>query len=162
MGAFRSTSRGITAKFDRTDAKLLANLATQIAGLVAGRDELEDDPAIERLLPDAYRDNDADAAEFRRFTESDLADEKVRSALSMAEVLTPADEADEKVKITLDQAEAFDWMRSFTDIRLALAARLGIEDETSPIIVNEETELTLAVYNWLGALQWSLVKAIDK
>lgn len=162
MSAFRSTARGITAKFDRTDATLLANLATQVAGLVAGRDELEGDPAIERLLPDAYRDNEGYAAEFRRFTESDLADEKVRSALTMAETLTPPADSNAGVRVTLDRDAAYDWMRSFTDIRLALASRLGIVDETSPIIVDQETQFTLAVYNWLGGLQWSLVKAIDR
>lgn len=172
MSVFRATSRGITAKFDQSDARLLANLATQIAGLLAGRDELIDDPAIERLLPDAYRDNVTDADEFRHFTEADLADDKIRSALGMAELLAPDERTtdtseatktpDGKVRVTLDPAEAFDWMRSFTDIRLALATRLGIVDETSPIMVDGETRYTLAVYNWLGALQWSLVKAIDK
>jgi hypothetical protein len=159
---FRATAGGITAKFDRSDARLLANLATQIAGLVAGRDELQDDPAIERLLPDAYRDNDSDAAEFRHFTETDLADDKIRSALEMAELLSPEGSIDDKVRVTLDRGAAFDWMRSFTDIRLALATRLGIVDDTSPIMVDDETRYTLAVYTWLGELQYSLVRAVDR
>jgi hypothetical protein len=162
MSGFRSTSRGITAKFDQSDAKLLANLATQIAGLLAGRDEIQGDPAIERLLPDAYRDSNSDAAEFRHFTETDLADDKIRSALGMVELLTPGGAGGDKVRVTLDQAAAFDWMRSFTDIRLALATRLGIVDDTSPIMVDDETRYTLAVYNWLGQLQHSLVRAIDR
>jgi hypothetical protein len=162
MSLFRATAAGITAKFGLSDARLLANLATQIAGLLAGRDELQDDPAIERLLPDAYRDSDSDAAEFRHFTETDLADDKIRSALGMAELLTPEESTDDKVRVTLDHEAAFDWMRSFTDIRLALATRLGIVDDTSPIMVDEETSYTLAVYTWLGELQYSLVKAIDR
>ena len=163
MSGFRATARGITARFDRSDAQLIAGLATQIAGLLAGRDDLAGDPVIERLLPDAYRDNEKDADEFRHFTESDLADDKIRSALGMAELLSPeAEGADGKVRIVLEHETALDWMRSFTDIRLALAARLGIVDETTPIRIDAETPSTLAVYNWLGGLQWSLVKAIDK
>lgn len=162
MKPFRSTVDGISAKFDHSDARLLANLATQIAGLLAERDEHEVDPAIARLLPDAYRDNEENAAEFRRFTEEELADDKIRRALGMAEVLSPDTGREETVHVTLDHPTALDWMRSLTDIRLALAARLGIVDETSPITVDEETQYTLAIYNWLGQLQYSLVKAVDK
>jgi Domain of unknown function (DUF2017) len=159
---FRSTASGITAKFDDADARLLANLATQIAGLLAERDEHDVDPAVARLLPDAYRDDDANAAEFRRFTEEELADDKIRRALGMAEVLSPDTGVEETIHVRLDHPTALDWMRSFTDIRLALAARLGIVDETSPIIVDKESQYTLAIYNWLGQLQYSLVKAVDK
>jgi hypothetical protein len=164
---FRSTADGIAVKLAHSDAQLLANLATQIAGLLAGRDELENDPAIERLLPDAYRDNEADAAEFRRFTEDELADDKIRRALAMAEVLLPETESDQPdakgpIHVTLDGRAALDWMRTFTDIRLALATRLGIVDDTTPITVDEESQFTLAVYNWLGQLQYALVKTVDK
>ena len=161
MPVFRKTKSGIAVKLDNTDARLLAGLATQIAGLLAGRDEMPHDPALERLLPDAYRDNAEDAAEFRRFTESELADEKIRSALEMAELLTP-EAPGEGVQLVLDPSVALDWMRSFTDIRLALAARLGIVDETSAITVDEESQYTLAVYNWLGQLQYWLVRAVDR
>jgi Domain of unknown function (DUF2017) len=159
---FRSTPAGIIAKFDHSDARLLAGLATQIAGLLAERDEHEVDPAIERLLPDAYRDSEADAAEFRRFTEDELADEKIRRALGMAEILEPDTGPETTVRVTLDDASALDWMRSLTDIRLALATRLGIVDDTSPITVDQESQYTLAIYNWLGQLQYSLVKAVDR
>jgi hypothetical protein len=166
MKPFRTTADGITVKLAGSDAQLLANLATQVAGLLAGRDELENDPAIERLLPDAYRDSTADAAEFRRFTEEELADDKIRRALGMAELLTPETETDEPtdgpVRVTLDPAAALDWMRTFTDIRLALATRLGIVDDTSPIMVDDESQLTLAIYTWLGQLQWALVRTVDR
>ena len=39
-----------------------------------------DDPALARLLPDAYADDEEAAAEFRRFTERDLRDAKARDA----------------------------------------------------------------------------------
>jgi hypothetical protein len=159
---FRATSAGVVATFDRTDARLLANLATQVAGLLTERDEHVRDPALERLLPAAYRDSDEDAAEFRRFTEEELAGEKVRSALAMAELLTPDTGPDDGVRIVLDRASALDWMRSLTDIRLAIAARLGIVDETSPIDIDDESRYTLAIYDWLGQLQYWLVKAVDR
>lgn len=166
MKPFRANGDGVTAKFAWSDARLLANLATQVAGLLAGRDDLDNDPAIARLLPDAYRDNEADAAEFRRFTEEELADDKIRRALSMAELLAPDGDAEATdgtaVHVTLDHLAALDWMCTFTDIRLALATRLGIVDDTSPIIVDEESQFTLTIYNWLAQLQYALVKTVDR
>jgi hypothetical protein len=158
---FRATANGITVKFDAEDARLLADLATQIATLIADRDVSTSDAALDRLFPAAYRENDADAAEFRRFTEEELADEKVGNALSMARALeVPA--TDGKVRVTLDSAAAFGWLRSFTDIRLALATRLGIETEETVVGTDDASRYTFAIYNWLGELQYSLVRAVDR
>jgi hypothetical protein len=79
----------------------------------------------------------------------------------MAETLD-AEEADGHVRVTLDAASAQSWLRSLTDIRLALASRLGLEDPaTEPPHAGDDRYL-LAVYNWLGGLQWSLVRAVDR
>ena len=161
MKGFRATATGITIKLKTEDAELLADLAAQLAELVASRDESTGDPAIARLLPVAYLDNDEDAAEFRRFTEDELADDKVQGALEMAETLrTPA--ADGKLQLTLDVATAIAWLRTFTDLRLALAARLGVEDPEAAIPEDEAQRLSFAIYYWLGELQWSLVSAVDR
>ena len=44
--------------------------------------ERPDDPALARLLPDAYADDDEASAEFRRFTERTLRETKMRAPLS--------------------------------------------------------------------------------
>jgi Domain of unknown function (DUF2017) len=161
MRGFHTTADGISIRFGAEDAQLLADLATQIATLIADRDDHASDPALDRLFPAAYRENDADAAEFRRFTEEELADDKVSSALSMARALE-APATDGKVSVTLDPAAAVGWLRSFTDIRLALAARLGIQTEDSVIADDDASAYTFAIYNWLGELQFSLVHAVDR
>ena len=161
MRGFHATANGISITFGVEDARMLADLSTQIATLIADRDDQVSDAAIDRLFPAAYRGNDADATEFRRFTEEELADEKVSNALSMGRALeVPA--TDGKVHVTLDQAATFAWLRSFTDIRLALAARLGIETEQSEIPTDDASSYTFAIYNWLGELQFSLVHAVDR
>jgi Domain of unknown function (DUF2017) len=158
---FRATAAGITIRFKAEDAELLADLAAQLAEMVSGRSEGAGDPAIARLLPIAYLDNDENAAEFRRFTEDELADEKVRGALSMSETLN-APATDGKLNVRLDAAQAFTWLRTFTDLRLALAARLGVEDPEVTIPKDEAQRISFAIYYWLGELQWSLVKAVDQ
>lgn len=161
MKGFRARSNGISIRFGIEDARMLADLAIQIASLIADRDDHVSDAALDRLFPAAYRESDVDAAEFRRFTLEELADEKVGNALSIARTLE-APPVDGTVRVTLDTAAAFAWLRSFTDIRLALASRLGIETEESAIPTDESSRYTFAIYNWLGELQYSLVRAVDR
>jgi hypothetical protein len=161
VSGFRVTQRGISIKLPATDARLLADLANQVATLIAGREDSVGDAALDRLLPSAYPDNAEEAAEFRRFTEDELADGKILNALTMVETLE-AEDADGHVRVTLDAASAQSWLRSLTDMRLALASRLGLEDPaTEPEHAGDDRYL-LAVYNWLGGLQWSLVRAVDR
>jgi hypothetical protein len=158
---FRVTAKGISVKFGVEDARMLADLATQIATLIADRDDHAADAALDRLFPAAYRENEEDAAEFRRFTEEELADEKVGNALAMARALEVTT-TESKVAVLLQPNEAFGWLRTFTDIRLALATRLGIETEESVIPLDDASRYTFAIYNWLGELQYSLVRAVDQ
>ena len=65
----------------------------------------------------------------------------------------------------LSVAEAHAWMRSFTDIRLALATRLGIEegDESYWDMLPEEDPRTHVhdIYEWVGYLQETLVQSLS-
>ena len=159
MSRFESAAAGgATARFAPGEVRVLTTLARQLAELVETRAEHHTDPALERLLPDGYRENAEDAAEFRRFTEGDLADGKVRNARTVLESLsTPARRR--RVHVTLDAQGVGAWLRTLTDLRLTLAARLGVHpDGTLPAGSNA---MTRAIYDWLGYLQESLVEAID-
>jgi uncharacterized protein (DUF885 family) len=160
VSGFRVTSRGISIKLAESDARLLADLANQVATLIAGRADTAHDAALDRLLPSAYLD-DSDSEEFRRFTEEELADGKVLNALTMVETLE-GEPTDGHLRVILDDATAESWLRSLTDIRLALASRLGLEDPANEPLHDGDDRYLFSVYNWLGALQWSLVKAVDR
>jgi hypothetical protein len=160
VSGFRARGAGISARFSAEEARLLASLATQLASLVAERGEPGTDPVLDRLLPDAYRDSPEDAAEFRRFTEEDLGDEKVRNALALSEALEGR--PGRAVRIELDAREALVWLRALGDIRLALAVRLGVDESGEPTVAGERAEMDRAIYHWLGALQESLVLAVDR
>lgn len=151
-------SDGVRATFTAEEAALLSGFALQVANLIDNREGPGTDPAIDRLLPDGYRDNEEYAVEFRRFTEEELANGKVANALAISEALSNG-EPGHAVAIELDARAADSWLRALTDIRLALSVRLGIESESTP--PDEEHELLFAVYDWLGYLQDTLVSAID-
>ncbi len=154
MRAFTTQPDGtIQADVSRDEALLLQNLASQVSDLL--REGNGEDPAIVRLLPDAYPDDSDASAEFRRFTSSGLIDRKMMNADIVLATLTRAIESG---GLRLDQNEAQAWLRSLTDIRLTIASRLGIEsDDYEP---HGDTVLQ-DLYDWLGFIQNSLVDAVD-
>ena len=92
-----------------------------------------DDPVLARLFPTAYPDDDEAAGDFRRFTESTLRDGKADAAATIIDTLEEAGLPPEPedglfIDVELDQEATMIWMRSFTDMRLAIATRLGVEE----------------------------------
>lgn len=186
----------MTAAFHQVEAELLASLVGQLLELVRGepaeRDRepsgdplaaalgLDDDPTrpsdpvVLRLFPDAYRDDDEAAAEFRRFTERGLREAKARAAAVVLASLAaagpvesddPLDSGGEKVRLHLDADEAQAWLRTLTDLRLALGTRLGVEegdDEHWHALPDDDPRRHIHdVYDWLGWVQETLVRALS-
>ena len=180
---------GAYTVLDQHEAHLIANLAAQVAELVrdgsaspvASEDPLEalvgldgpvqapEDPVLQRLLPDAYRDDPEGAADFRRFTEQGLREGKVRNAQAVigsleAGGMTDEPDADD-VDVDLDADQVQAWLRGLTDIRVSLATRLGIteddQDHWSSVSEDDPAYVMHEVYDWLGFVQESLVLAID-
>ena len=70
------------------------------------------------------------------------------------------------VDVELSREEAVSWMRSFTDIRLALATRLGIEDDDEDhwlaMSDDDPRAHVYDIYQWVGYLQETLVAAVSR
>lgn len=120
------------------------------------------DPALRRLFPNAYRDDEAASREFRRYTQTDQAAAKVAAAEAVIRDLAGAD--DGWVAIAPDDTGA--WLTTLTNLRLVLAARLGIEKEADAealagISPRDDRAPTAAVFDWCGWLLESLIDAID-
>ena len=117
------------------------------------------DPALVRLLPDAYPDDPAASAEFRRFTADGLAERKSANARIVIESLAQRD-GDDPWRSASTRRRPTAWLRAITDIRLVLGARLGIvQDGDEGDIHDEESALQRAVYDWLAGVQEFLVLA---
>ena len=145
---------------------------------VTGSDAPPDDPVLRRLLPNAYADEES-AGEFRRYTEDSLRQKKRAHAMAIYEALMPDDEiwsADKpidrgSIEVSLNTDEIMVWLGGLNDLRLALAVRLGI-GENSPNVKAERQKFELmkesdpmkavyAVYSWLGWLQQSLLDQLN-
>ena len=175
MGGFSADRRGRPAlTLDDVERRVLTDLVLQVRELVGGPDEadplaglLDDesvpdlpaDPALARLLPDAYRDDPDGATDFRRFTEAELRAGKVHDALAVvADLETPGT----VVLASADQAET--WLRALNDVRLALGARLDVDEdsyeEMAALPETSSRRQALEVYHWLGWLQESLLDCL--
>jgi hypothetical protein len=181
---------GAVATFNGFEADLLRSLASQLVELlrnevaapVEAEDPLEellnfdgptsepDDPVLARLFPNAYPADAEAAGEFRRFTEGGLRDGKVRAAMAVVDALEEAglpedlDEESLYVDVELPTDQALAWVKSFTDIRLALATRLGVEegDEDYWHTLPDDDPRTHVheIYEWVGYLQETLVESL--
>ncbi len=167
----RQADGTLMAELDAEEAVLLQSLAGQVSELVAdavtstgsvrrstsSTSGGQTDAAVARLLPDAYPGDSEASAEFRRFTESGLAERKVANAETVIRSLAGAGVTG---SVTLDEAEALSWLRCLTDIRLTIASRLGIETEDDEAGRNIDP-LMREIYDWLGFVQNSLIEALD-
>ena len=97
-----------------------------------------------------------------------LRDGKAASAATVIDSLEEAGLPDEPedgvfIDVELDPATAMTWMRSFTDMRLAIATRLGIEDgdeEHWASLPDDDPRAQVHdIYEWLGFLQETLVRS---
>jgi hypothetical protein len=167
--AFRRKSDGtVSARLAAEEAVMLTELAGQLIGMLGDRSPggvpsgdgvtADEDPALLRLLPDAYPDDPEASSEFRRFTADGLAERKAANANAVIESL--ADVAAGRTKtLRLDQPAAQAWLRSLTDLRLTIAARLGIETDEDHAASDDPLG---NIYDWLGFVQGTLVEALDR
>jgi len=122
---------------------------------------IPDDPVLARLLPDAYQDDPEAAGEFRKYTESSLREAKKYFAQTLLDTLPPSGG---RIKLTGDQAR--DWMRALNDVRLMFGVRLEVtedfEEQLAALAPDDPKVAAFEVYGWLGAVQESLVRALDR
>lgn len=131
-----------------------------LTGLGGDPDEEPDtplDPALARLLPDAYRDDPDAAGEFRRLTEGSLRRDKVGAAERMLAAL-PGDGPGE---VRLDPETTETWLSTINDVRLALGTRLEVTEEMAEPDPEDPDAPAYVVYLWLTELQGVLIEVAD-
>ena len=123
------------------------------------------DPALERLLPPAHREDEAVAAEFRRLTEQGLRERKTANLTTAVDALRDAD--GDKVVLSAAQAQAL--VVALTDVRLLLGERLGLRtdddaDELAQRLDDADQDdpamLLAAYYDFMTWLQESLTQCL--
>lgn len=170
---------GVRLGLEEIEVELLLSLTRQMVDFV-GRSDAEEvdpleamvgidpdaspstDPALLRLLPDAFRDDDAAAAEFRRFTERDLRLVKVGHAQRVQQMIEEgASVSDPAVTVDVSGADLSAWLGFLNDARLVLGARLDITEENHEeraALPDDDPRAPLfGLYGWLTYIQESIV-----
>ncbi len=169
---FKSELGGkLTLKLDAAEQGVLSQLFEQMAELLddpenelgidplaqllnmTGSTQISDDPALARLFPDGYSDDEHASADFRRFTEQDLRAQKQAALATVQGTL-----GDWNGKVTITDQQAQDWLKALNDLRLVLGTRLEITDEVETDFEADEPGIHL--YNYLTYLQGTLIDAL--
>jgi hypothetical protein len=138
----------------------------QLLDAPTGPVETPRDPALLRLLPDGYRNDDDAAGEFRRLTESGLRATKRAALRQLVDDLCTgvAETSDGDVRIDLDEAAAEAWLPAITDLRLVFGTRIGVtedmDDERAVVVEGSDREAEIAAYDWLSWWQQAMVEAL--
>ncbi|MDQ6714616.1 MAG: DUF2017 domain-containing protein [Actinomycetota bacterium] len=148
---------------------LVAGLGVSVAAddQVAGPGEVggSRDPALERLLPPAHREDEAVASEFRRLTENDLRDRKATTLTTAIDALRSA--SGDRLELTREQAGAM--VVALTDTRLVLGERLGLRTDEDALELDERVAsldpddpavYAASFYDFLTWIQESLTTAL--
>jgi hypothetical protein len=161
----------ITLKLDDAEKGVLSQLFEQMLELLvdpenesgtdplakllnmSGSTQISEDPALARLFPDGYSDDEHASADFRRFTEQDLRAQKLASLVTVQGTLR-----DWKGKSSISAEHAQDWLKALNDLRLVLGTRLEITDEIETDFEVDDPGIHL--YNYLTYLQGTLIDAL--
>lgn len=167
----RKAKGGTEVSIEEGEVEVVASLMQQLVELLGPEPVEEDplaalvglspgaekpgDPALVRLLPDAYGDDDEAAAEFRRYTDHELRAGKRAHVATVLETLVPG-----TTVLSRDAADA--WIGALNDLRLVLGTRLGVQQDVA-LEVDEDAPEAQAVqlYELLGWMQDAVLRTIS-
>jgi hypothetical protein len=120
------------------------------------------DPALLRLLPDAYPDDAEATVEFRRYTDATLRGGMNADLIAVRASLVSIGE---NGHASLDDELAQAWLRVLNRVRLVLAVRLGIEtasdhENLAAIDADDPRVGPFLLFEWVGYLLSDLLNAL--
>ncbi|WP_148040141.1 DUF2017 family protein [Cryobacterium tepidiphilum] len=148
----RQSPSTITVELSVVERMLLSRLAEQLIEVLSDRT----DPAMTRLLPNAYPDDPEASAEFYRFTADGLTERKLAGARAVLAAVS------NDGPVVLTEPAPVQWLHAITDLRLTIANRLGIAHDGDLGRTDEAAMPLQHSYYWLGELQEQLVEALER
>nr|WP_275588508.1 DUF2017 domain-containing protein [Microlunatus panaciterrae] len=125
--------------------------------------EMPEDPVLQRLFPNAYPHDPEASSDFRRYTERDLRAKKIAESQVVLRALEETENGARELQIRHEEVE--EWLRTLTNLRLAVATRLGITDaesadELAELPEDDPRAFMMSVYDWLGFAQETMINAL--
>jgi len=143
---------GFALRIPPPERDVLAAVPPMLRSLLVGGDA--GDPAMRRLFPSAFLDDEAAAAEFDSVVRDDLLEQRL-AAVDMMERTLQAER--------LSEDELVAWLAAVNDLRLVLGVRLALTEESTPedFAGDPETERAYGLYGYLSYLEEDVVRALS-
>jgi hypothetical protein len=147
----RRTRKGDYAlNLSAQERDVLRSLPVQLRELLSS-----DDPALRRLFPPAYPDDEALEAEYRGLMSADLLEHHT-AALDTMETTIDNER--------LDEEQLLGWLGALNQLRLVLGTRLDVTEDMDygAIVEDDPRHPAFAMYNYLTYLQGEVVEALSR
>lgn len=147
----RSRLGGYVVRLPPAEREVLGSLPPMLRGMLSEQDP--EDPAIRRLFPSAFLDDEKAAADFDSVVRDDLMEQRL-AAIETLERTVGSDR--------LSEEELSAWLASVNDLRLVLGVRLAVTEESTPEEFggDPETEQAYGLYAYLSYLEEEMVEAL--
>jgi len=147
----RSRLGGYVVRLPTAEREVLGSLPPMLRSMLLEPDQ--EDPALRRLFPSAFLDDERASAEFDSVVRDDLLGQR----LAAIETLERTVDSDR-----LSEEELSAWLSSVNDLRLVLGVRLAVTEESTPeeFEGDPETERAYALYSYLSYLEEEMVEAL--
>jgi hypothetical protein len=148
---------GANLVLDPSETHVLRQLTAELRALLASDSDMQDDPVLGRLYPDAY-ERPEDEAAYRELIGGDLEEHKL-AVLDKVSTALGAEGTD----VTLGPDAVDAWLSCLTDLRLAIATRLDVDEERmgAGIDPNDPDVAALSILHWLGWLQEEIIRTVS-
>ena len=146
----RARGGGYDLRLEDWERELLRRLPAELREVLA-----TDDPALERLYPPAYLQDEAGNADYARLMKGDLTAGKL-TALEIMEATVDASR--------LDDEQMAAWLGALNDLRLVLGTRLDVSEDMSEwegMAPDDPRLPALALYDFLTRLQGEVIVALS-
>lgn len=148
----RSRAGDFVLRIPPPERDVLGKLPEMLRGLLEQDDR--NDPALRRLFPSAYLDDEEAAAEFDSVVRDDLVAQRTAAIETMERTLRAP-------RLTEDELLA--WLAAMNDLRLVLGVRLAVTEESTmeDFDGDPETEASYGLYTFLSYLEEDVVLALS-
>jgi hypothetical protein len=145
----RRTRRGdFELRLTEPERAILRSLPAQLRELLSS-----DDPALERIFPPAYPNDEELNDEYDRLVRGDLLAHRLGSIEVMERTIDSP---------RLDEEQLLAWLEALNDLRLVLGSRLGVTEEPDPDDVADKgpDAQAFALYYYLSWLVEQVVEEL--
>ncbi len=158
LGAFDAEHVKYRLNIDAEERALLQRLLDEMSTLLTAEPDERTALLLHRLFPPAFHDDPDKEAEYQRLMREDLVASRLAAIDTVRSIL---DDDGSNGDVLLDEATTMAFMQSTNSVRLVLGSLLGITDDETAELADEEQSAEHGLYAYLGwLLEWT-VRAVS-